>query len=277
MATVEFIQKRLDGAKANLAKLQKKLERIEKAEATNWQVNPYYYGVADKRYTINEIDIAEKSIAKYEADLKTTAEKDNSRDVKVILEFLEAWKNRVYDYYDEAITAYYEESSEVKKLYQNIKCSYDFSSDEYKAYDEARLALRDKLYGYYEKESFTNRWGRPDFREVKVREGEYEYAKEYITRFSKYSEAVQKLRKDLAEEAKRKYDFIIERVNAICGTITDASNLSIGAKQDLNGRIIGDRGTASVKTIGAGGYNEGEIVNVKHGQCFHFRTLIHKV
>ena len=66
-------------------------------------------------------------------------------------------------------------------------------------------------------------------------------------------------------EADRKYDFIIERTNAIVGKITDAAGLTIGAKDDLNGFIIGDKGTAKVTTIGAGGYNI---------QCYHFRTLI---
>lgn len=73
---------------------------------------------------------------------------------------------------------------------------------------------------------------------------------------------------DLEAEKNRKYDFIIERTNEIVGQITDASNLTIGAKGDLNGFILGTKGSAKVQTIGAGGYNI---------QCFHFRTLIHKM
>lgn len=76
-----------------------------------------------------------------------------------------------------------------------------------------------------------------------------------------------RLKKDLDEEANRKYDFIIERTNAIVGKITDAGMLKIGAKGDLNGYIKGEKATAKVQTIGAGGYNI---------QCYHFRTLIHK-
>ena len=63
------------------------------------------------------------------------------------------------------------------------------------------------------------------------------------------------------------YDDIIERTNRITGTITDATQLEVGAKGELNGYIIGERGTAKVSTIGAGGYNI---------QCFHFRTVIHE-
>ena len=81
-------------------------------------------------------------------------------------------------------------------------------------------------------------------------------------------EALNKLEKDMTQEWNRKYDFIIERTNEIVGQITDASNLNVGAKGDLNGYIIGTKGTAKVQTIGAGGYNI---------QCFHFRTLINEM
>ena len=76
-----------------------------------------------------------------------------------------------------------------------------------------------------------------------------------------------KFEKDIKTEAERKYDFIIERTEAIVTKITDASGLRVGAKGDLNGEIIGTTGTATVKTVGAGGYAI---------QCFHFRTLIHR-
>ena len=43
MASIEFLTKRVEGKKAELKKLTAKMERIEKAQATNWEVNPYYY------------------------------------------------------------------------------------------------------------------------------------------------------------------------------------------------------------------------------------------
>lgn len=43
MASIEYLTKRVEGKKAEIAKLQKKLGRIEKAQASNWENNPYYY------------------------------------------------------------------------------------------------------------------------------------------------------------------------------------------------------------------------------------------
>ena len=68
-------------------------------------------------------------------------------------------------------------------------------------------------------------------------------------------------------EYNRKYDFIIDRTNAIVGQITDATNLTI-TNGELNGVIVGTRGVAKVTTIGAGGCNI---------QKFHFRTLVSAV
>jgi len=56
------------------------------------------------------------------------------------------------------------------------------------------------------------------------------------------------------------------------------SNLSIGNQRgELNGIVKGSKGSARVETIGAGGYNVGEIVNVRQGQVFHYRVLVHKI
>lgn len=269
MATKEFLQKRIEGKKAEIAKLEKKIERIEKAKATNWEVNPYYYGEDDLRRALRDKDLAEKSLADYEEELARTIEKDNSRDIKVIIDFLDRWKERTFNFYDEALTEYYAENKRVNKIYDDLHNEYGYwiPEEEKKKYEGARRALYAKVNGYYEKKQEINRWGKPTSVSVKVKDGEWEFLNRYIDRGG-YNDAVNYLKKELDEEAKRKYDFLIERVNAICGTIVDASNLRIGDNGELNGIIEGDRGTASVKTIGAGGYNI---------QCFHFRLLVHKV
>lgn len=253
MASIEFITKRIEGKEKELDKLNKKMERIRKAEATNWEVNPYYYSEYDIRVTTRDIEDAQKALDKYKAQLVTETEKSNSRNVEVILTFLENWKARVRWHYTAGLTEYYEEKEAVRQAYGTPE------------YAELRKAFSTKCHGVFKEQTDKNPFtGKMETYKVKVEDGEYEYLKAYTVERT-LEEATARLEKDLVQEANRKYDFIIERTNKIVGTITDASNLVIGSKEDLNGYIIGDRGVAKVQTIGAGGYAV---------QCFHFRTLI---
>ena len=268
MASIEFIRQRVDGKNKEIAKLEKKLERIRKAEASGWENNPYYYSESDLKWTIRDLESAKEGLAKWEAELAIANEKAASRDVPAILEFLEIWKTNCYVYYHNGLVEYYKEREELRRLCREYE-SAEWGTPEYeeakKRHEDAYKVFHTKCVGRFEewKEERNGRWysGR-----TKVKDGEYEYLDPY-DRESTLEEAEARLMKDLNDEANRKYDFIIERTNAIVGKITDASELHVGAKQDLNGYIKGEKGTAKVQTIGAGGYNI---------QCFHFRTLINK-
>jgi hypothetical protein len=269
MASLEFIQKRITGKERELEKLNKKLERIRKVEAQNWEdPNPYYYSKHDLEVTLRDIADAQKALDAYKAQLESETEKAASRNVHVIIEFLDNWRERVLEFHSEKFEEYYKEKQLVRDLYNKAYGSFYKSpkTPETEAYEAAKEVFNAKCYGYFEKREFTNRWGHLDYTSIKVRDGEYEWLKPYINEYS-LSAAMAKLKKDVDKEWIRKYDFIIERTNAIVGQITDASNLKIGAKHDLNGFIIGTKGTAKVQTIDAGGYNI---------QCYHFRTLISK-
>lgn len=268
MASIEYITKRIAGKQKEIEKLTKKMERIEKAEATGWEVNPYYYSESDKRWTLRDLEEARQSLEKYKADLTTAEEKANSRNVPAILKFLEIWKKRCTEFYGKGLKKYYAEKEMVYELGRKVE-SFHWGTPEREeaeaAFHKASDAFWCKRRGYYESwEEVRN--GRTYRGQTKVKDGEYEYLDPY-SRERTYDEAMARLKKDLEEEANRKYDFIIERTNAIVGKITDAGLLEVGAKGDLNGYIKGEKATAKVQTIGAGGYNI---------QCFHFRTLIHK-
>ena len=217
-----------------------------------------------------EIKEVETSLEGYRTQMTAELEKAASRNVPAIVEFLDRWQKRVFNFYNMGLVPCYELKSEYIRLQNECK-KFRYLSDEwetaYAAFEPVRQEYREKISGYYEEQEMISEYtGRPYKKSVKVAEGEWEYIHPYECKDT-YEEAAEWLRADLKHEANRKYDFIIERVNAICGKITDASGLTIGAKQDLNGYIIGEKGTAHVQTIGAGGYNI---------QCYHFRTLIHK-
>lgn len=246
MATIEFINKRIEGKEKEIAKLEKKMERIRKAEASNWENNPYYYGERDIRITTRELEQARTALEDYQKMLTAETEKANSRNIQVIIDFLNDWQARVRAYHLESLPRYIEARTEWYRIDREY-CNW-FNRERRNESPEECKRRRDE-----------NRQAEKNFNRA------WNWLTPYIERDSINLE---KLNKDLQREADAKYDDIIERTNEITGTITDASFLHIGAKGDLNGYIIGERGKAKVETIGAGGYNI---------QCYHFRTLIHKM
>jgi len=243
--TIETLEKRIEGKEKALAQLNKKMERILKAQASNWEANnPYYYNENDLKYTQRDIDEATEALAKYKDMFEKEVEKANSRNVEVLVNFLEAWKESTIDYfrhekekYDVAIKEFYAKDKEYCKKY-NDRNILGLTKEETK-----------ELYA-----------------EWKRYKADFESIWRHVTQFNHGAKSWDEtMQRDIEIEKNRKYDDIIERTNAIVGKITDASNLYIGSKQDLNGYIIGERGKAEVRTIGAGGY---------HIQRFHFRTLV---
>ena len=237
MASIEYIAKRIEGKQKEITKLEKKLERIAKAKASNWEDNPYCYSEYDEKWAIKDLENAQTALAKYQAELASETEKDTSRNVEAIISFLNGWADRVYDWYCKEFANYQVALADYKMKVARLEDSYIVSRDSYKEYKEI-------------KKRFDSRWN---------------HLYVYITGKCKLD--TEKLHKELEQEKKAKYDDIINRANKICGTITDATGLCVGEKGELNGLVIGDRGNARINTIGAGGYNI---------QCYHFRTLIHE-
>ena len=244
MASVEFITKRIEGKQKEITKLEKKLARIIKAQESNWENNPYYYTERDLKWTTKDLEEAKASLAKYEEQLATETEKDNSRDVKPLIEFLNGWADRVYESYATRFANYQIELADYYRKDSDF-CDYVNSGRMRKDPDGEEKYEAHRKYRKY----FKAKW---------------RFIEPYVD--GKKFNAL-KLKKELEQEKKAKYDDLINRANSICGTIKDATGLSIGEKGELNGLVIGDRGTAYIETIGAGGYNI---------QCYHFRTLIHE-
>ena len=254
--TLETLQKRIEGKQKAIESLNKKIERIEAAKATGWEKNPYYYDEGDLISANKDLESAKKALSNYQDMLRVEQEKRESRNVKVLVDFLEDWKKRSIEYF------------------LAERAEYAIAVGEYK---EQRGILNDKMFGNNHVKGFENlKKVRQEMNEL---DQQFKADWAHVTQFNRGSLGWSlTMQKYVEEEKNRKYDDIIERTNAIAGKIIDATGLAIGPKGDLNGVIIGEKGKVKVETIGAGGYNDKVILDSgRKGQRFHFRTLIHEV
>lgn len=247
----ETLTKRISSIEKNLEKLNKKLEKILKAEESNYEENnPYYYNEIDKKYTLRDIEENNSKLEQYKKELEISIEKDNSKNIPAIIDFLNNWGEKIYSYISNGLVEVYKQLDRIR----SYKAYSDDFNRESKIYNEM-------IHGKHEYKEVNGKRVK-----VKSQVGQYEYVLSYMHYNIKTS--LKDLKNLIEKEKNSKYNFIIERTNKIVGEITDASNLRVGEKGDLNGIIIGTKGKASVNTVGAGGYNVQE---------FHFRTLIKEV
>ena len=239
MASIEYIKKRVEGKEKEIVKMEKKLERIKKAQATDWEVNPYYYDEGDLKSTERDLAEAREKLENLKNELKKAEEKAASRDVKAIIDFLEVWKQNTRQFYSDSIPRFLKARAEYWEKEKKL---------DWTVLKERQRILKERKQL---REAFIERWG---------------YMLEYIPHGDNFD--WERFERDIKNEADKKYDDIIKRTNKIVGKITDASNLEVGYKGDLDGYVIGEKGIAHVHTVGAGGYNV---------QCFHFRVLVHEV
>lgn len=259
MASIEFINQRIAGKKKEIETLEKKLARINKAAASNWENNPYYYNESDLKWTQRDLDNAKAALTEWENKLSEENSKAASRNVPAINEFLDQWEQHAIEFYMNALERYTKAEEEYKQTQKDLRQQMD-------SFGRARWDKDDPKHEEYVKiYEESNRLYKKFY-------ADWQFVTQFLGRSKPYEEIV---KHTVAEEKKRKYDFLVDRICSIVGQITDATNLRVGAKGDLNGYVIGTEGEATVDTIGAGGYNDDIILDSgRHGQIFHYRTLI---
>lgn len=250
--TKEELTNRIDKVNVKIEKVQKLMNKYynELSDDLKKYINLSYaerralnlpWEEEDKLYAYiskkNEFETLTNTLNKYKNLLK---QEDELVDVPVLKEFIENWKTSTIKYHIELCEQYLAEYDEIKETYPKDK-------DEY--------------------------W--KEISNLKMKFGEYICS--LILSYKNKKINVNKIEYDVNEDARRKYKILVNRISSIAGNITDAKGLRIGGNGEINGIVKGDKGTAKIETIIAGGYNQNIIVNVKHGQIAHYRVLVKEI
>lgn len=267
MATMEYYTEQLAKANANLDKKQMTLLRYQKALAKHkvrlenaidkddryWiqcDIESKEESIRNTQRTITQLEDRIFSLKEKIAELKAKAA---SRNVKPLIEFLNNWEQDAIEFYTQRYNEYPAARAEFKAKEQKMDdeihqmwCNgwSNKKNENYDKYYKAEYERRNLI------KQFNSNW-------------------KDIEAFAYGADGFDKeMRKAVDREKWRKYDDIIERTVSEIGIITDASQLKVNQRCNLDGIIIGENGAVNVHTIYAGGY---------HIQCLHVRTLIHKI
>lgn len=249
MTLIERIEKKqqdIQKRKNLIIKQEKKMETIIDEYDLRWAKDD----LKTSQSKLKDLEIQLENLFKLQG--KEHAKNEVER-IPVVEEFLEQWKIKVIEWF--------------KVDYQRLK---DYQKD---------IRKKEK-----ELEEWKTENGIHFYNNKEVREKEKELGIDYKTKAEKlhrsfhnltlklYQDAGNKWEKELEKEIEKdknnKRQFLISRVKEITGQITDAKGLRIGMNGEINGLIVGIKGTAKVETISAGGYNI---------QCWHFRVLVKEI
>lgn len=283
--TKEQLQDRIQKTNTKIEKIEKRIKKWQNAQtreaflkANDWLLKmgrdeeylwkEYIHDCEwELDHAVQDLHDAQLTLDKYQNLLNLELAKEdefNNNRIQVIWEFLLNYKEQVAEYIRDnlkVLNEYYEVNSQMCDWHNN---------NSYKVYN-----------GEMTKEEYNRVYNKLRERERELEESIHPYTKLCATRdYSKeHSERYineDKLEEILLKDCKARYFQLVNEVTEITGIITDAQDLRIRAGE-LNGIIVGEKGKAKVQTFSAGGYNQGIIVNVKHGQCFHYRTRVDKI
>ena len=246
----ETLVNRIVSKEKLIEKLTKKRDKIvgdiAAYEASGQDLRAFEYTWLARDFKSINRELANEAnlLAKYKADLALQEEKEASRNVEAIMNFLEIWKEDCITWLLAQHQLYREASEEYNAKLEEL--DKEFFNALKEGRDKKEIQSRRKKL----KEKFQSDWS-------------------HVTQFNHGSLGwEQTMRNDIEDEKIRKYDDLVERVTKITGKIVDASGLRIDGRSNLNGIIVGENAKVNVQTVEAGGY---------HIQRLHYRTLVNKM
>lgn len=244
------------GVDINDLKAAKEAARLVRKDELMWAIFEVEHKDDDIIGATKKLKAAEVILANWLGRYNVEVEKErflSENAPAVIIEFLNQWKEKARDWYIKAHAKYLEMNTELKVAKQEAEQKYILENPGKSAYS---VGCSD----FIKKDE-----------QVKFIVGAMTMMGGEVARLATYRVEMDRLaylEKMLEEDRKAKMIDLIHRINAVVGTITDATKLRISAKGNLDGFIVGEGGKAKIETIGAGGYNI---------QVFHYRTLVHKM
>lgn len=280
--SIAELEEKVTKAAERVEKCKKTIERHEQQLTKKINSGASKFDIEWKQEDIKgatkKLKEAADILTNWKGKLDLEIEKDrflNDNAPQVIKDFLNQWKEMAYQWYVKRFDAYQDLKKKLKQEVMGAIIEAVKNIPEYAQYLDEKGEVKDmteynliNVYPRKPMDAYLKSKGL-DYRGVRTKEAAF--AGSMILQmdtFYKEQERLAWLEKELERDRKAKMLDLIYRVNAVVGTITDASNLRISPEGNLNGYIIGEKASAKVETIGAGGWNI---------QCFHYRTLIHKL
>ena len=259
-------------------------QKVEDVQMKHRQ-SPLYWDISDVKGKLDDIEGAKKKLANAERILNENQEKLNielererflnNEAPQVIKDFLQKWKELATEWHIKRYNDYQdfkpslEEQRDIE-IIEFIKLNAELFSQYLNDDGEVKEYWLKDIINIRGKGLEDNlRSKKLDYRSIEDRKRSFAGMVVLdMDRFRDEKNRLEYLEKVLEEDRRAKMLDLINRINKVVGTITDASALTISAKGNLDGIIVGEKASAKVETIGAGGYNV---------QCFHYRTLVHKL
>jgi uncharacterized protein YlaI len=221
-----------------------------------WEICEVESKLDDAKSARKKLRDAEAILANWQAKLDVEVEKDrflSENAPAVIVEFLNQWKEMARDWHIKAVDKYLELKPQLAIAEKEAKAKF-------LAENPGKSTWSNACQDAVKKDT-----------EVRNISGKIASLGGFVATLATYRDEAEraiKLERELEADRKSKLIDLINRINAVVGSITDAQYLRVSEKGNLDGIIVGEKGKAKIETIGAGGYNI---------QCFHFRTLVHEV
>lgn len=230
----------------------------------------------DIMWAKRDLESAEKDLTRATADLaKYTAAVDEDRRIRksvqsvpAIKEFMDAWEVRAREYYADLRVRYDEEKAKEPEvsLKAIMKLERWPGNPQYKTEEAAQKRLDIALdpatskYSNGHMDNLKHDLKHAEMDRFRRRNGE-QNVNICFESPERVAEIVHK------ERVAKELDFVL-RIQEVVGVITDAAGIHLGMNGIINGVVHGEKGSAKVNTIDAGGYNI---------QCYHFRVLVKKI